>query len=73
MSADAHSRLCPEHRSDSIPTGSCVACAQARRIHSLETTVERLAERVEALEADRADETANTTRESTAIADGGEQ
>lgn len=56
MSTDARSRLCPEHRSDSIPTGSCVACAQARRIRALETTVERLAERVEELESDGQDD-----------------
>jgi hypothetical protein len=51
MSAEGRSRLCPKHRNDHIPTSSCVACAQARRIAELEQTVERLAERVEALEA----------------------
>lgn len=58
MTADARSRLCPEHRHNSLPTSSCVACAQARRIAELEQTVkqvvelnERLAERVKKLEA----------------------
>ena len=48
---DARSRLCPEHRSDSIRSQSCVACAQARRIAELEQTVEWLAARVEELES----------------------
>ena len=70
MNPDTRSRLCPEHRNDSNPT-SCVACAQARRIAELEQTVERLAEHVEALEADERDDAEGTARESTALPDGG--
>jgi outer membrane murein-binding lipoprotein Lpp len=64
MSADERSRLCPEHRSDRIPSGACAACVQSRRVDELETTVEELRERVEKLAADeRDDEAAETARE----------
>jgi cell division protein FtsB len=72
MSSEARSRLCPEHRNDHIPTSSCVACAQARRIAELEQTVERLAEHVEALKSDAAD-AEETARESPPLPDGGER
>jgi cell division protein FtsB len=74
---ESRSRLCPKHRSDRIPTSSCVACAQARRIAELEQTVEqvvdrneRLTEHVKKLEADTAD-AEDTARESTPLPDGG--
>ena len=51
MSADARSRLCPEHRNDGL-LSVCVACAQTRRIAELEQTVEQLLARIEALESD---------------------
>jgi predicted GTPase len=54
--SDSRSRLCPDHRSDSISSQSCVACAQARRIAELEQTVERLAEHVEERESDAEDD-----------------
>jgi outer membrane murein-binding lipoprotein Lpp len=63
MSADGRSRLCPEHRSDSIPSKSCANCAQARRIDELETTVGELAEQIEELESDKD----NTQKVETAI------
>lgn len=53
--SDSRSRLCPKHRSDRISSGACAACAQARRIDSLERTVERLGEYVEELESDADD------------------
>jgi hypothetical protein len=61
--SNSRARLCPEHRSDHIPSQSCVACAQARRIDELETTVERLAGRVKELESDanNAEKTAEIT------------
>ena len=67
MNPDTRSRLCPEHRNDSSPT----SCVQAQRIDELEQTVERLAEHVEALEADERDDAEGTARESTALPDGG--
>lgn len=73
MSADSRSRLCPEHRNDHIPTSSCVACAQARRIAELEQTVEELVEHIEALEADEGDDAEDTARESLPLPDGGDQ
>ena len=73
MSAGARSRLCSDCRSDSIPRESCTACAQARRIDELEGTVEGLCERFEELEADtKADDPANTVRESPPLPDGGD-
>lgn len=68
MSSDARSRLCPEHRSDSIPSKSCANCAQARRIDELEQTVEqvverneRLAEHIKKLKSDDEDTREKTT------------
>jgi cell division protein FtsB len=72
MSAETRPRLCPEHRNDNSPT-SCVACAQIRRIAELEQTVERLAEHVKKLEADRTADAEETARESTPLPDGGPQ
>jgi hypothetical protein len=68
MSSDARSRLCPEHRNDRLPTQSCPACEQARRIAALEQTVEVLCERVEVREANRTDDK-NADDERTATAD----
>ncbi len=62
MSADARSRLCPEHRSDPIPTSSCGACAHARRIAELGQTVERLVVCIGELESGDEDTTEKTTQ-----------
>jgi cell division protein FtsB len=57
MSAESRARLCPKHRNDRIPTSSCAACAQARRIAELEQTVEQLSAHIEELESnEQADE-----------------
>lgn len=62
MNTDSRARLCPEHRADPIPTSSCVACAQVRRIAEFEQTVERLTEYVEVLESGDEDTTEKTTQ-----------